>query len=95
MAETAMRPPQAALDRFVTELGALTVALEEARYSLALQHHPAVRLADAALVDAADALTRLLLSEDPDTALQLAIASMTEAQVTVEAARAAIVAAGH
>jgi hypothetical protein len=90
-----LRSNQAEFERLVSELGELTSALDQARGNPALEDHPALAHADSALVSATEALTRVLLSEEPPEALQRATAAIADARRGVAAARAAIVRAGN
>jgi hypothetical protein len=90
-----MRSGQAALERLVSELGELTATFDQARRNSALEDHPALASADSGLVRAAEAVTRVLLSEEPVEALQMATAALADARRAVEAAHAAIIGAGH
>ena len=76
-------------------LGELTSALDQAQRNPAAEDHPAVAHADSALVRATEALTHVLLSEEPIQALKRAKAAIADARRGVEAAQAAMVRAGH
>ena len=87
-------PHQTALEQLVGELGALTVALEEARKTPGVEGHPTVSRAESALSNAAEAVTRVLLAEPPvGTAVDVAKAALNDARHEVAAVQA--VATGH
>ena len=81
-----MERHQAMVDRLVIELGALSALLHDARQNPELENHPAVARAENALVAAAEALTRFLLSEIP---AEVAAAAVQFARGEVEAAASA------
>jgi hypothetical protein len=86
MQERDFGPEVAAL---VTDLGALTLALEKAGKGAALGHRDVVVAADAALIRASEMVALVLLSDAPEKALSAARSAVDEARQKVELVRTA------